>query len=177
MKYKIRTNEFCGLSRNPKWQEWLKTIAPDLYQELTVHLSKTSGCKSNREIMIAIQGKLEGKGLSDKLIEFFNREFPQVIEKIVNAPISPSKRVEVNDRVVFGHYNPNMLTFPQKVIFENLNIEKLNKDVEEFCRDKIGCEFVVVKNRAYVEYFKPQFRNELAAISSNSRDVFKFKSK
>jgi hypothetical protein len=77
--YKIRTRQYCGLSREKKWQDWLGETAPDLLDDLQNHLRNSSGCKQNRLKMEKIQEELLDRGLSKKLLLFLNDNYPNVL--------------------------------------------------------------------------------------------------
>lgn len=79
-QYKIKTQQYCGLSREKKWQEWLGKVAPDLLIELHEHFKQGSGCKKNKLKMEEIQEKLVERKLSKNLILFLNENYPHVID-------------------------------------------------------------------------------------------------
>ena len=79
-QYTIKTQQYCGLSREPKFQQWLEKFAPDLLASLHEHLKTKSGCKENKNKMIVIQKTLESRNLSKELVLFLLDEYPSTVD-------------------------------------------------------------------------------------------------
>ena len=79
-RYTIKTQQYCGLSREPKFQQWLEKFAPDLLISLREHFKTKPGCKENKNKMIAIQKTLESRGLSKELVLFLLDQYPTTVE-------------------------------------------------------------------------------------------------
>ena len=183
MGYTLRKDQFCSISRNIKWQEWLYSVAPDLCEELKIHLKNSRSCKSNREKMIEINDKLVNRGLNSVLISFLSKNMPYIIKKTedehtTNRSIIISRYDDVaNNDGVFLSYNANILQFPQKVIIENKDSRQLLIDIKKFLKDKIGFDYIIIGNRAYIEYFKLKYDKESKLISRESREIFQYRIK
>ena len=54
---------------------------------------------------------------------------------------------------IFIHYNPIVLTYPRRIIFTGPSRE-LQKKVREFIIDKIKSDYIILGERAYIEYLK-----------------------
>jgi hypothetical protein len=81
-RYKIRTKQYCGLSRSAKWQTWLGDVAPDLLEDLQTHLAGKISCKSNTDKMQKIQKILYERGLLRDLVVFLLENYPNIIIKL-----------------------------------------------------------------------------------------------
>jgi len=182
-KYRIKQTQFCSLSREKEWQNWLESIAPHLYQELIGHLSLDLGCGSNKLKMIEIQNRLIELNLGSKLIQFLQDHYSFVLEVVRTkedilirkslktlllnkAPMTPK---------VFEYYNPNIMTFPHKKIFYNSDVDVLKKDVLRFCVDKIGFDFLIIGSYAFVEFFLQEYKSESDKIDNKKRELYKFR--
>lgn len=86
-RYQIRSRQYCGLSREAKWQAWLGEKAPDLLDDLRTYLLGKVSCKSNTEKMKTIQSKLFERGLLRELVVFLLDNYPNIIIKL-DAPNS-----------------------------------------------------------------------------------------
>jgi len=189
-RYKIRIGQYCSLSKEPKFQQWLLDNNPELLGELTEHLVKSTSCKSNVSKMMEIQTKLLKSGKLEALIEFLQKEYPIALIEVKEEPgsmiISREKigLVEdkgtrilsaINNSRVFKYYNPSIMTFPQKLVMQNSDVVQLEIDVKEFVSSKFGSDYVIVDDLAFIEYFKPKFRNEVGKISKEKREIFLYK--
>lgn len=81
IKYHISTSQYCAISREKLWQQWLGQIAPDLQQQLQQHLANSKGCRSNNTKMIEIQNELSKRGHMSKLIYFLEGNYPTAVKK------------------------------------------------------------------------------------------------
>src|SRR5271157_4612229 len=88
-KYKVRISQFCGLSKESRWQGWLQTIAPDLHAELIKHLTNSASCKANQNKMTVIYQTLEQRNLGSQVIKFLRKEYPHVVEELIEIQSSP----------------------------------------------------------------------------------------
>jgi hypothetical protein len=133
--------------------------------------------------MLDIQQGLEKRGLLAQMVLFLKREYPYAVEEIKTGakpqPIAkhPTNVVEAVTGEVFEHYHPNLLTFPQKLILENENIDELHRQVKEFCQGKIDVDYIIVGTKAYIEYFKLKYTKEAKKISSGRREIYQFRLK
>lgn len=183
----LYTNSFCSISKNEDWQSWLNAIAPELHSDLMKTLEAKKGCRSNSEKMQEIYSKLYKKNLGTALETFVERRFPWLIKK-VDEKQTPQKIVKpkqtqineqnqiVNKHGIFKAYNPNLLTFPQKLILVGPT-QSLHNRAKEFCKDKLGTDYIIVDDRAYIEYFLPKFSHIIDKYPKESREIFKYRLK
>lgn len=181
-KYRIHVKQFCTLSNDYKWQGWLQSVSPTLHRELMQHLAQSKSCRSNQEKMQEIQKSLDGSNKLPAMIAFLKREFPQMIEEIREekdgpAPIKSTIVSGLEKNEVFSHYNPNLLTFPQRMVLENKDPEALKRDVKEFIVGKVGVDYLIIGDRAYIEYFKLKFIREASQVPITSRELYKYRLK
>ena len=182
MTYRIKHNQFCALSKEEKFQLWLAGINSELYDELIKHLETYSSCASNRGKMIIINRKLEDLGLKDKLMEFLKEHYPLTIE-YVDEKSEPEQIIDnsqikviftLKDDIIFPNYYPNLLTFPQKMVVQGPP-QILETYVKNFIADKINCDYIIIGDKAYIEYFCRKYKQEAAMVKPESRDIFKYK--
>lgn len=183
----IRISEFCGLSRAKLWQDWLQNIATDLYTNLIKILSDPKGgCKKNTQAMVDIYSELLKRKLGDKLNEFLKKEFPNVIDnspksvffkpKKSNIDAEKYKSIkEANKHKVFKNYNPSLLTFPQKLIIIDPDISELQKKINTFIMDKVSTEYVIIEDRAYIEYFLQKYKSEALKYPKELSEINKWR--
>ena len=179
-KYRVRVSQFCSLAKESKWQGWLQTIAPDLHSELIKHLTNSVSCKANQNKMTTIYQTLEERKLGLQVIKFLRKEYPHTLEEILQPqPILQPKSmlVAANTQEVFSYYKPTLLTFPQRQIFENNDIEALKKDVSAFLAGKVGGDYLIIGNRAYIEYFHLKYAPESKLIRPVDRELVKYRAK
>lgn len=136
----IDKSQFCALSSSPRFLSWLKSTDGALYNDLDAHLKKALGCGANRDKMEAIYDKLIAGGYSKKLFDFIYKNYPSLIID------------DYNKHRVFQHYDPSLLTYPRRYIIINSNRLVLDRMVTDFCARHGYSEFVVIEDRAYIEY-------------------------
>lgn len=78
---KINIKQYCALSKEQKWLDWLQQIAPDQYEKLIEHNKNNTGCRENRQIMSKIHQELINMGKYDELYKFIEKEYPILINK------------------------------------------------------------------------------------------------
>jgi hypothetical protein len=179
-EYRVKTQQFCSLCREMRWQSWLNSVAPDLYKALVDHLSYSRSCRANHQAMVEIINKLEQRKIIEKMVQFLIKEYPYAVEEMKDKPKPPSaSRVldRIDDQNVFLVYRPNLLTHPQKLVMENEDRPALHRDIMNFIVDKVSCDYIIVGNRAYIEYFKSKFSMESQKIPYNSREIYKYRLK
>ena len=77
---KINIKQYCALSKEQKWLDWLQQIAPDQHEKLTEHnKNNNTGCRENREIMTKIHKELTNRGKYEELYQFIKKEYPILI--------------------------------------------------------------------------------------------------
>lgn len=143
---KIKVEQFCSLATSPSFQTWLFHYDKGLYQQFVVRLREARGCSENRELMKTLLAGIERQGGADEVTDFLRKHYPNTIEGGVKALVGDYDKV-------FTHYNPNILTYPRRIIFTGPKRE-LQKKVREFLLDKLKSDHIVVGDRAYVEYLE-----------------------
>jgi hypothetical protein len=179
-QYRVKTKQYCSLSKNQKWQSWLQSVSQELYDDLMNHHLANHGCKSNHIKMMEIQRKLNAKKLLPSMVQFLLKEFPNTVEEVKTPTVKPKVKpikISNDDKGVFGYYNPKLLTFPQKIIIENDNKEELERQVHDFCKDKIDTDYLIIGNKAYIEYFRLKYSKESKKISLVDRDIHQYRLK
>ena len=188
--FKIRINEFCGISRNKIWQDWLLTKAPDLHKSLMDILSEAvGGCKKNTAAMVDIYNTLVRRGNEYDLTTFLMKEFPVALEEIQNNAYKADNQVKnvdpeaykdlqgPNKHKIFKSYNPSILSFPQRIIIIDPNLQNLNRRIRNFIKDKIDPDFLIIEDRAYIEYFMPKYKQEASKFPSEMRELRQWRNK
>jgi hypothetical protein len=171
-------SQFCALSREQPFHHWLQTIVPDQHDILMKHLETSTSCKSNKLKMIEIQSKIKERGFLSSLINYLLLEYPEVIEIIEEGKKiqrGVPKIVMTNDNKVFRYYNPNLLSFPQKLIIKNVNVQALELSVLDFCKDKILTDYLIINNTAYIEYIKSKYYEEAKSVTDENRDLYQYR--
>jgi hypothetical protein len=189
---KLHYNKFCGLARQPVFKDWLKSEDADLFHYLTG--SNTPGCKARAERMMFVYNKLYEREKGKNFESFIKKTFPYVIDhtdaakpildpkshiktkrRVIPPPAKAAKAV--NKHKVFKHYNPDILTFPQKRILVNDNRAQLEAQVAQFTADKFGVDTIIIENHAYIEFFDARYKSAVDKVSSEKRDIYQYKQK
>jgi hypothetical protein len=180
-KYRLRTQQFCALSKELRFQAWLHAVAADLHKDLISHLENSHSCRDNAVKMSEIQNKLEKRNLIIQMVEFLKKEYPHAVERLPD-PLTPSTPTSTNLKAapqneVFGFYTPALLTFPQKMILQNDDPDALRRDVLAFIVGKVSTDYIIIGNRAYIEYFKLKYAKEAEFIKTIDREIFQYRAK
>lgn len=148
---RIRVDKFCSLSTSPPWQAWLYHFNGDLCRRFLKRLQESRGCNHNRDLMMETLTEVEKLDGGDRLIAFLTQHYPHMLVAETGEKVpaqAASARVGSGDEI-FEHYNPNILTYPRRMIFEGPDLQRV---VRSFLVDKIKSDFVIVGDKAYVEY-------------------------
>ena len=147
----VKVDQFCSLSTSPSWQAWLYHTDTVLYRKFIKRLQESKGCSQNRDLMIDILKELDKlPDGAEKLNNFLTKHYPHMIEnseKQFNDDILHSNF----DNTVFEYYNPNLLTYPRRIIFTG-DQRSLRQTIKEFVLDKIKYDSIIISNTAYIEY-------------------------
>lgn len=174
----IRVESFCALSGNSQWQNWLYKYDITLYNELIAHLRVSRGCGHNREKMIDLMGKIEARpGGRDVIVEFLRANFPSMLD-YAGAPVSkpaPSAVPGVQLPQVPFEWNGNSLTFPKRAVLDNPDPAALRAEVDRLVSDKLRYDFVILQDKAYVEYVPANHAKILDQIPVSNWKVSLFK--
>ena len=145
------------------------------------HLKTSTSCRANSEKMVKIQKDLEQRGHGEDLVSFFKKQFPFVIEELVGPKmvqsLPPRGNIITKDDKVFKNYNHELLTFPQRIIIESLDKDVLLEDVRQFSIGKVGVDYIIVDNRAYIEYFRLKYAPEARMVKSSDREIYQYRKK
>lgn len=192
----IKTSAFCGLSRSTDWQSWLKETAPDLYLSLMSTVGSAKGCRANSNKMMDIYFELNKRGLEPDLLLFLKRRFPWIIKSESESTTAEIRKdgqkasaihslknsktskdlSSLNKHKVFPFYRPDILSFPQKFIILD-DPSKLQDRVKRFTENKLGVDYIIVEDRAYIEYFEPKYAAAIDRVPKESRDIYKYRLK
>lgn len=144
-------DKFCSLSTSPSWSAWLYHFDAGLFRKFRVQLQEARGCTQNREIMVALLKEIEQRESgTERVYDFLNKHYPHMLVK--DGQPQAERDPEVVGGPVFGYFNPDLLTYPRRVILEGGSERELTRRAKEFLIDKIKGDFVVVDGRAYLEF-------------------------
>lgn len=183
---RLKIDQFCGLSSAPDFRNWLKSIAPDLLDSLINNPNK--GCKANQEKMIEIHRILYDRKLEKQFEDFIGKRYPYLVIKDNYKTSTPSFKpaaalvatpVEghiegMNKHGVFRHYRPDLLTFPHKYIMAG-NPDTLQERVKRFIVDKLGVDYIILDDYAYIEYFPRRYADIINQIKPEDREIYSFR--
>lgn len=190
---KIKVNSFCGVSRNPTWHSFLGRISQPLLDDLQSFLRTNRGCGSAKTKMVEVYRKIYELGKGAEFENFIQQHFPYMIDqdqmpqvqaqpqapgKSCSKPVRhriPEQKENINKHGVFKHYQPSILTFPHKLILVDNNASKLMKSVEQFLADKIKIDYIIVEDRAYVEYLLPKYANIQSKMSPDMLEISNYR--
>lgn len=187
----VNVSQFCSLSSNPDFRNWLGKISPSMLAELTKNPKK--GCRSNVEKMMEIHKRLYeiGKGLEFE--DLIRKRFPYLIKnempavRVSPAPLPPVqaeeyKRKQISDiesmnkHKVFKSYRPDLLTFPHKYIIVG-EPDTLPTKIKEFAADKVGVDTLIIEDHAYIEYYLRRYSDVSEKIPRDQREIWAYRMK
>lgn len=138
---KLNVNKFCALATSAAWQSWLYNYNADIYKKFIRQLHESRGCSQNREIMQELLQLFRDNKWSDDLYKFISLNYPDMIMRENN------QKYEVDE--IFGYYNPNLLTYPRRIILYG---ENLQQEIDDFIKDKLVSDSLILNGKGYVEY-------------------------
>lgn len=191
---KIITDQFCNLSRSKEFQNFLRSIAPDLYKKLIKHLQLGESCRSNRKKMIEIQNDLENRKLHGDLYAFLESKFPQSIaissseapiEKHIVRKLTATSKNDLYNKMnyheVFELYRPKVLTIPQRHIIVGPTKSYVKNKINLFVMNKLDIDYIILKGdelwHGYIEYFDMRFAPHIQNIQYNHRPIAQYRAK
>lgn len=197
MAIQVDQGRFCTLSGNKDWQEWLKKEDSELYLDLMRTRMSGKGCNANKEKMRQIYSMIYAKGKGESFEKLIHQRFSYLIidsgtrnkeqsisqtknenlAKISIPPkiLAPTNAENLNKHKVFASYKPSILSFPKKMIFVNSNKNQLEAIVKHFLKDKASFDYIIIDDRAYVEYFNLENQEEADKIPKESREIYKYR--
>lgn len=192
---KIDITRFCGLSRREDFQDWLKSISVDYYNELINHLKLGKSCGSNKSKMEEIYSKLEKDNKVELMVKFLSDKYPHILiydnnsknkNSLVKIEKEPKKIEklnlslnELNYHKVFPKYKPGIMLLPHQMILIDYNEKALENRIIEFIRNKIQTDYLILKGpkfyHGYIEYFERRFNSDAVKYQVNNRPIFLYK--
>lgn len=164
----IKIDKFCGLAHSPTWQAWLYHFNSDLFSRFSNLLRSARGCSQNTDIMIDVLKEIDSvPDGSNKLLSFLRANYAYMLvdDTIVNKRQSDE---------IFGYYNPNILTYPRRLLINGTSDELLKK-VNEFSINKLKVDYVIVDDKLYVEYLLESDNKILNQIPESNWKIAAFK--
>lgn len=201
---RIKFSSFCGLSRNPDWQSWLQGIADDLHYDLMQTIRSSKGCRANSKKMYDIYHALYSKNKGKEFESFMRRRFPYMVLEGEKSP-QPAPKIlakrkpdpkliqhrgheaatdrsarehyeKLNKHKIFKSYRPDLMVFPQKMILVD-KPENLYNQVHRFIKNKLAADYIIIEDRAYIEYFEPRFASVVDKIPREKREIWVYRQK
>lgn len=183
---RLKIDQFCGLSGAPDFRDWLKSVAPDLLNALLNNPNK--GCKANQEKMIEIHRVLYDRKLEKQFETFISKRYSYLIIKEKSQPSKHSYRPasafiiepvighidSMNKHGVFKHYRPDLLAFPHKYIMVG-DPKWLPTRIKKFIADKLGVDYIILDDYAYIEYFPRRYADVMNQIKPEDREIYAFR--
>ncbi len=124
-----------------------------IYKQFTTLMRASTGCTNNREIMLAtlqqIKAEPNGEG---ELHAFLSINYPYMIDGYVGQ----KKPIQNTHGELFPNFNPKLLTFPHRLIFEDQPGLKLDRRVKSFLIDKVKYDYIIIGDKAYIEYLNTE---------------------
>jgi hypothetical protein len=154
---KVKVDKFCSLSTSPSWQAWLFHLNGKLYHSFMKQLQESRGCNQNRDIMIELLKEIEKIEFgTDKLFDFLQKHYPHMIVKDDGTPVKPAVKTKSERQPrkaddIFPYFNPAIVTYPRRQVFDGDNLERRTK---EFLVDKLKSDYVIVDGKSYIEYLE-----------------------
>tara|TARA_R100001244_G_scaffold25113_4_gene25616 strand:- start:73500 stop:73997 length:498 start_codon:yes stop_codon:yes gene_type:complete len=143
--------------------------------------------------MMDIYYELYKRNKGQKFEDFIRGRFPWLVEeeekntrKEIRKKVSDLKKKgiikkvnmmdhdAVNKHRVFTLYRPHILSFPQKLIIVG---DDLFNKTQEFLKNKIGADYLIVEDRSYIEYFEQKYANVVDKIPRKNREIYKYRQK
>lgn len=176
---KINSKEFCYLAKSELFLVWLKNLDSDIYTSLIDFLKGGHGCSENRDKMYAIlQAITKKRQWAISLEAFLTKHFPaMIIDDTKPAGAIPKRGVwkEIdNKHKVFTYYDPSLATLPRRIIFSDGDLQK---EVRDFCAKQFYCEWLVIDDRAYVEYIPHNISSYKPNIPEKNWQIRAYKKK
>jgi hypothetical protein len=172
---KINSNEFCYLAKSELFLTWLQNLSSDMHVDLINFLASGKGCSENRAKMYdLLQAIVNNRQWAVALESFLVRNFPNMLVDDAKPQAQASSRGADNKHKVFAYYDPSLATFPRRIIFSS---DDLQKQVRDFCAKQFYCEWIIVEDRAYVEYVPHNAAVNKSEIPEKNWQIRAFKKK
>jgi hypothetical protein len=172
------------------FQEFLKELDEDYYDELVSFLREGHGCGDNKNKMMEIYNKVKNDGKEQFIIDFLSKRYPHMIVKsgkIKEEIIKPNSVEKIgavsaqdaNYHKVFPLFKPGMLMLPQQKIFVAYTEKEVYDVTMHFISNKLSTNFVLLKGpkywHSYIEYFDIKYKNDIDKVPKHKRPVWVYK--
>lgn len=189
---KVDVTRFCSLSKRMDFQEFLKELDEDYFNELVSFLREGHSCSDNKNKMTEIYNKIIEDGKEQFVVDFLLKRYPHMIIKDgkvktetikTNAaqPIGAVTAQEANYHNIFPLFKPGMLTLPQQKIFVAYTEKEVYDVTMHFISNKLDANFVLIKGpkywHSYIEYFDIKYKNDVDKVPKHKRPVSEYKKK
>jgi len=173
---KINSNEFCYLAKSELFLTWLKNLDSAMHTDLISFLMSGKGCSENRTKMYdLLQAITRNRQWALALESFLMQNFPaMIIDDSRDIKTSTRTKEVENKHNVFSYYDPSLATFPRRIIFYS---DDLQKDVRDFCARQFYCEWIIIEDRAYIEYIPHDAAAYKSEIPEKNWQIRAFKKK
>jgi hypothetical protein len=173
---KINSNEFCYLAKSELFLTWLKNLDRDLHDNLIEFLKQAKGCSANKAKMFEVLKAITtNRKWVIALESFLMKNFPAIIIDDMKSfeQKRVSKEIE-NKHKVFTYYDPVLVTFPRRIIFSGGDLQK---SVQDFCIKQFYSEWIIIDDRAYIEYLQPDVATYKPNIPEKNWQIRAYKKK
>jgi len=164
----LKVEQFCTLATSPSWQAWLYHYDQNGYKKFIKQLREARGCSQNTEIMKELLDEIRKQGGTDKLMEFIRSQYPHMIKS------DTVEKQSVSSDEVFEYYNPMILSYPRRIIFEGSR-KNLEEKIVGFVGDKIKYDSIIVGDKAYIEYLTTSDENIIDKVPEKNWQIKTYK--
>jgi hypothetical protein len=96
---------------------------------------------------------------------------PNVLETVSRFLVTdPEAR-----RPVFAYYNPYLLTFPIKLVLQSKDHSELGRAIKQITDVYKMCDYIVLKDKAYIELVPPHLAKITAEIPDASFEINQYR--
>lgn len=165
---RLKVDQFCTLATSPSWQAWLYQFDSSMYKHFVAKLQSSKGCSHNKDLMINLLRQIEAVNGTDRLYSFISKNYAHMIIDDGQSEEVPVK--SSNTQQIFDYYNPQLLTYPRRIIFEG-DERSLRKKINEFVLDKIKYDSIIQNGKGYVEYLTQEDRSILNQVPAKNWQI------
>ena len=151
---KLVLSQLCNLSISQSWHNWLYDFDKNIYTHFIQMMRDAKNCSDNKKVMLKIVNEIRRSEDAAIFYEYLHLNHPLAIT---------GHRYDNAVNQVFKDYDPNIKTYPKRIIMSNDNEKILLNRVRSFTRNKICCDYIIIDDKAYIEYLD---NDELEVIDS-----------
>lgn len=118
--------------------------------------------------MLELLTEIENRGNGQSLAEFILSNYPHMIDG--HRPI----RSDYGNDIVFNNYNPNILTYPRRMIIEG-DQRLLDRKAREFLLDKMKGDYIIVGDKLYIEYLEKKDKSIANSIPLSNWQIANYR--